>query len=71
MHFLCTVTIQGDLLLDMSERVIEFVIKLALTADKLNDVEIDPSDTLVHAPDPAQTIYPHFITECFYVCVEQ
>ena len=38
---------QGDLVLDMSEKVIEFVLKLALNAQKLSDVEIDPSNTYV------------------------
>ena len=49
-----TLVTQGDLVLDMKEHVTEFVIKLALTADKLNDVEVDPSDTLVHTLP-----YPH------------
>ena len=39
--------VQGDLVLDMSEKVIEFVLKLALNAEKLGDVEIDPSNTSV------------------------
>ena len=37
------IVLQGDLILDFSEKVIEFVLKLALNAEKLNDVEIDPS----------------------------
>jgi myosin-1 len=39
---------RGDLVLDMSEMVIEFVLKLALNAEKLGDVEIDPSNTILH-----------------------
>ena len=39
---------QGDLVLDMSGMVIEFVLKLALNAEKLGDVEIDPSNTSVN-----------------------
>ena len=39
---------QGDLVLDMSEHVIEFVLKLAVNANKLSDVEVDPSNTSVH-----------------------
>jgi myosin-1 len=39
---------RGDLVLDMSELVVEFVLKLALNAEKLSDVEIDPSDTILH-----------------------
>jgi hypothetical protein len=39
---------RGDLVLDMSEKVIEFVLKLALNAEKLGDVEIDPSNTILH-----------------------
>ena len=38
---------QGDLLLNMSEQVIEFVLKLALAAEKLDKVDIDSSSTLV------------------------
>ena len=34
-------------MLDTSALVIEFVLKLALNAEKLNEVEIDPSNTLV------------------------
>ena len=38
---------QGDLVLDTSDLVVEFVLKLALNAGKLDQVEIDPSSTLV------------------------
>ena len=38
---------QGDLLLNVSEQVIEFVLKLALAAEKLDKVDIDSSSTLV------------------------
>lgn len=39
---------RGDLVLNMSELVIEFVLKLALAAQKLDQVEIDSSPTIVH-----------------------
>lgn len=42
------VFMQGDLMLNTSELVIEFVLKLALNAEKLSDVEIDPSNTSVN-----------------------
>ena len=38
-------------MLDLSEYVIEFVLKLAMNADKMNEVEIDPSNTSVHIND--------------------
>ena len=41
------ICVQGDLVLNMSELVVEFVLKLALNAKKLSEVEIDPSDTYV------------------------
>ena len=37
-------------MLDLSEYVIEFVLKLAMNADKMNEVEIDPSNTSVTFP---------------------
>ena len=43
----CCHAVQGDLVLDLSELVIEFVLKLALNAKKLSDVEIDPSNKSV------------------------
>lgn len=39
--------VQGDLVLNVSELVIEFVLKLAMAAQKLDQVEIDSSPTLV------------------------
>ena len=59
--------IQGDLVLDLSELVIEFVLKLAVNAEKLNEVEIDPSNTSVHIivlpPIFPYILYMHYDVE--------
>lgn len=66
---------QGDLLLNMSEQVIEFVLKLALAAEKLDQVDVDSSSTLVPLLSGIY-IYPLLavppqqgLTMCMYMCV--
>ena len=55
--------VQGDLVLNMSELVVEFVLKLALNAKKLSEVEIDPSDTYVAVIIIITTVL-HTVTLC-------
>ena len=62
--------VQGDLVLDMSEKVIEFVLKLALNAEKLGDVEIDPSNTSVitHTHTHTHTLSQTHMSICTLSC---